>query len=365
MQDLKRQSNRRPAVRKLRTSSMSVRKNRSNPIPGLSVKLRKPSIEPGYRNSWVPPYFVENEPAFLRQKTRWLIQKFIGICGLVFILWLAGGSVWIGQTFFQQTLTKVHIKGNLMLNDADVLRTSGLRPGQRVFNLKPYQLAARLQSHPIVRKADIRRKFPDEINLILNEYQPVALLKISQQAKILSPASSAKTNYILIGDDQRLLKQLSVDELRDSPHKSLPLINGLRFSSMRLGTRLDSPVLARGLRFLKAFQEMAAAQQLAESKAHMKFENQFRTTEWASQPIHIDISDPLNLIINWPLNSSELQPTGSIEPLRTVPLTIQMGSRDFGERLRTFQNIYPVLYKQHPGLKSIDLRYKNRVMLRP
>ena len=365
MQDLKRQSNRRPAVRKLRTSSMSVRKNRSNPIPGLSVKLRKPSIEPGYRNSWVPPYFVENEPAFLRQKTRWLIQKFIGICGLVFILWLAGGSVWIGQTFFQQTLTKVHIKGNLMLNDTDVLRTSGLRPGQRVFNLKPYQLAARLQSHPIVRKADIRRKFPDEINLILNEYQPVALLKISQQSKILSPASLAKTNYILIGDDQRLLKQLSVDELRDSPHKSLPLINGLRFSSMRLGTRLDSPVLERGLRFLATFQEMAAAQQLTESKAHMKFKNQFRTTEWVSHPIHIDISDPLNLIINWPLNFSELQPPGSIEPLRTVPLTIQMGSRDFGERLRTFQNIYPVLDKHHPGLKSIDLRYKNRVMLIP
>ena len=343
---------------------MSVRKNRSNPIPGLSVKLRKPSIEPGYRNSWVPQYFVENEPAFLRQKTSWLIQKFIGICGLVFILWLAGGSVWIGQTFFQQTLTKVHIKGNLMLNDTDVLRTSGLRPGQRVFNLKPYQLAARLQSHPIVRKADIRRKFPDEINLILNEYQPVALLKISQEDKIPSPASSAKTNYILIGDDQRLLKQLSVDELRDSPHKSLPLINGLRFSSMRMGTRLDSPVLARGLRFLATFQEMAAAQQLAESKAHMKFKNQFRTTEWASQPIHIDISDPLNLIINWPLSLSGFQ-TGSKEPIRTVPLTILMGSRDFGERLRTFQNIFPVLDKQHPGLKSIDLRYKNRVMLIP
>jgi len=365
MQDLKRQSNRRPAVRKLRTASISVRKNRSNPIPGLSVKLRKPSIEPGYLNSWVPPYFVENEPAFLRQKTRWLIQKFIGICGLIFILWLAGGSVWIGQTFFQQTLAKVHIKGNLMLNDTDVLRISGLRPGQRVFNIKPYQLAARLQLHPIVRKADIRRKFPDEINLILNEYQPVASLKISQQAKILSPTSSAKSNYILIGDDQRLLKQLSVDELRDSPHKSLPLINGLRFPSMRLGTRLDSPVLERGLRFLATFQEMALAQQLTESKAHMKFKNQFRITEWYSQPIHIDISDPLNLIINWPLNFSEFQPPDSIEPLRTVPLTIQMGSRDFGERLRTFQNIYPALDKQHPGLKSIDLRYKYRVMLIP
>jgi len=365
MQDLKRQSNRRPAVRKLRTSSMSVRKNRSNPIPGLTVKLRKPSIEPGYSNSWIPPYFVKNEPSFLREKTRWLIQQFIRISGLAFILWLAGGSVWIGQTFFQQMLTKVHIKGNLMLNDTDVLRTSGLRPGQLVFNLKPYQIAARLQSHPIVRKADIRRKFPDEISLIINEYQPIAMLKTSHQVNNLSLSSSAKTNYILIGNDQRLLKQLSVDEMRNSQHKNLPLINGFRFSSMRLGTRLHSPVLKRGLRFLATFQDMVATQQLTESKTHMKFENQFRTTDWASQPIQIDISDPLNLIINWPLNFSELLPPISVEPLRTVPLTIQMGSRDFGERLRTFQNIYPVLGKQHPRLKSIDLRYKNRVMLIP
>ena len=133
---------------------------------------------------------------------------------------------------------------------------------------------------------------------------------------------------------------------------------------MKVGTRLGSPVLERGLRFLSTFQEVAAAQQLAESKTLMKFENQFRTTDWVSQPVHIDISDPLNLIINWPLNFSKLQP-GSKEPLHTVPLTIQMGSRDFDERLRTFQNIFPVLDKQHPGLKSIDLRYKNRVMLIP
>ena len=84
MKDLKRQSNRRPAVRKLGTTSFAVRKNRSNPIPGLSVKLRKPFNEPGFCNSWVPSYFIENEPAVLREKTRWLIQRTFGICGLIF-----------------------------------------------------------------------------------------------------------------------------------------------------------------------------------------------------------------------------------------------------------------------------------------
>ena len=225
---------------------MRVRKNHSNPIPGLSVKLRKPNTEPGYSNSWMPPYFVENEPAFLRMKMRWLIQKFIGFCGLIFILWLVGGSVWVGQWFFQQPLSRVNIKGNLLLKDADVLFASGLRQGQRLIDLNPYQIAARLQTHPIVQKTDIRRKFPDEIHLIISEHQPFALLQLSQQTNIFSSATLSKTEYVLIGNNQRLLKLLTFDELRDSPYKNLPLINGLTVPSVTLGSSLDSPVLERG-----------------------------------------------------------------------------------------------------------------------
>ena len=268
---------------------MSARKNRSNPIPGLPVKLRKPNAEPAYKNSWLPPYFLENEPAYLRIKIHWLIQKFIGFCGLVFILWLAGGSVWVGQAFFQQPLTKVLIKGNQLLDDVDVLRMSGLRQGQHLSDLEPYRLAARLQTHPIVQKADIRRKFPDEVHLNITEYQPVAVLTISQETNTFSPASLSKTKYVLIGKNQRLLKQLPIDILRDSPHKKLPLIDGLTVQSITLGSRLDSPVLERGLRFLETFQQMAAAQKIELPKTQLELESQFRIVDWTTQPIHIDI----------------------------------------------------------------------------
>ena len=100
MQDLKQHSNRRPAVRKLRTPSMSVRKNRSNPIPGLALRLRKANSDPGFKNSWIPSYFVENEPAFLRKKIKSILQFFVGTVGLIFVLWLVGGSIWIGKTTF-------------------------------------------------------------------------------------------------------------------------------------------------------------------------------------------------------------------------------------------------------------------------
>jgi Cell division septal protein len=142
MKDLKRQSNRRPVVRKLGTPSFTVRKNRSNPIPGLSVKLRRPFNEPGFRNSWLPSYFVENEPALLREKIRWFVQRIFGIFGLIFIFWLAAGSLWVGQAFFKQPLKKVYFEGNHLLNDADVLKTSGLRPGQKLLDLNPYNVLA-------------------------------------------------------------------------------------------------------------------------------------------------------------------------------------------------------------------------------
>ena len=36
-----------------------------------------------------------------------------------FILWLSGGSIWVGKAFFQQPLKKILIKGNQILDDVD------------------------------------------------------------------------------------------------------------------------------------------------------------------------------------------------------------------------------------------------------
>ena len=364
MKDLKRQSNRRPAVRKLGTSSFAERKNRSNPIPGLSLKLRKPFNEPGFRNSWLPSYFAKNEPALLREKIGWFIQRFFGICGLIFILWIAVGSVWVGKAFFNQPLKKVFFEGNQLLEDTDVLETSGLRPRQRLIDLKPYQIAARLQTHPIIQKADIRRKFPDEIHLIVSEHPPVAMLKISKKNNGLSNTALKKEDFFLIGHDQRLLKKLSMEELLNSPHKSLPLIKGLNIPLTRLGKRLNSSVLERGLTLLGTLKNISNDQTNQNQEKMTELTDHFRMVEWSSQKIRIDVSDPLNLKLHWPLKSAEFIPD-SPQILRSVPLTIQMGNSNFGKRFRTFQNIFPIIDKQHPELQSIDLRYEKRVMLIP
>ena len=312
----------------------------------------------------MPSYFIENEPGMLREKIYWLIQRIFGVTGLIFIFWLAGGSLWVGQAFFKQPLKKVYFEGNHLLKDSDVLRTSGLRPGQKLFDLNPYHVAAQLQTHPIVQKADIRRKFPDEIHLIVSEHPPVAMLKISKENNNLSKNTLKNVDYFLIGHDQRLLKKLTMQELLNSPHRSLPLIKGLSVPYAILGKRLNSSVLERGLTLLNTLQEISI-DQISENQEKMpELIDHFKMVKWSSHKIRIDVSDPLNLKLNWPVKSVEFKPD-STPMLRSIPLTIQMGNSKFDERFRTFQNIFPIIDKQHPELQSIDLRYEKRVMLIP
>ncbi len=127
---------------------------------------------------------------------------------------------------------------------------------------------------------------------------------------------------------------------------------------------MNSSVLERGLTLLSTLQNITMDQIPENPEIVTGFKDHYRMVDWSSQKIRIDISDPLNLKISLPLRSAEFKP-GSTEMLHSVPLTIQMGSRNFSERIRTFQNIFPKIDKQHPGLQSIDLRYEKRVMLIP
>ena len=127
---------------------------------------------------------------------------------------------------------------------------------------------------------------------------------------------------------------------------------------------MNSSVLERGLTLLNTLQNITMDQIPENPEIVTGFKDHYRMVDWSSKKIRIDISDPLNLKISWPLKSPEFQ-LGSPEMLRSLPLTIQMGNRNFSERIRTFQNIFPIIDKQHPGLQSIDLRYEKRVMLIP
>ena len=155
---------------------------------------------------------------------------------------------------------------------------------------------------------------------------------------------------------------MHIDQIRRANLDKLPIISGLEVKSLMMGSSLNSSVLERGLGFLKIFNKFAFQSRKEEKENFFQYQNTL--TDMNSKKIHIDVSDPLNLKISWPLIDSGLR-KNTPKDFQNLAFTIQMGSRNFDQRLRTFQNIFPIISSQHPELKSIDLRYKNKIMLIP
>ena len=101
------------------------------------------------------------------------------------MLWLSGGTAYLGWSYFQQPLKDVRISGNQLLEPAEVLKISGLQPGILLADLDPYLVASRIKSHPIVKKVDVRREFPGSLHLVLFEQDPFVLVEKSDPNQYL------------------------------------------------------------------------------------------------------------------------------------------------------------------------------------
>lgn len=68
---------------------------------------------------------------------------------------------------------KIHVK------DAIVL--SGLRPGNNIFTSDIRTAARRIAAHPWVQEVRVRRSLPDAIEILVNEWEPAALLSVGSR----------------------------------------------------------------------------------------------------------------------------------------------------------------------------------------
>ena len=61
-----------------------------------------------------------------------------------------------------------------------LLESVDLRPGQSLWRLDPTELAGRLEAHPWIRRASVRREFPRRLVVDVVERKPVAILYLDQ-----------------------------------------------------------------------------------------------------------------------------------------------------------------------------------------
>jgi len=109
-------------------------------------------------------------------RRRWLAWRYV--VAAVLIVALVSGGVWL--VYFSDVLTvkRVHVEGEHLLTRQEVLATAQVPEGEQLARLDVGAIAARLRSLAEVRSVDVSRKWPDAVQIQIQERVAVAVIEI-------------------------------------------------------------------------------------------------------------------------------------------------------------------------------------------
>ena len=236
-------------------------------------------------------------------------KKIIGFATLVFLLWMLSGIIWLYPSFLRQSSIQIHLQGHTTLTPANVYQIAGIDSHLEFHQIDAYQMVSQLNQHPLIKQALVRKLFPDTIFIFIKERRPYAYLK-------------AEDAYYLIDEQLHPIQIVSTS----LPQPSFAL-TGIEKDAIHLGQPIVSAGLEQGRELLNLMRESALP--------------------W-DQFAELDVADPLNLKLK----------------LRDPPLLVQLGHKNYLEKIRTFEKIYSQLQQSGKPLSSIDLRYQNKAIVR-
>ncbi len=111
----------------------------------------------------------------------WTTLRSAGFClvGLAALIVVSLGLVVSYQALLVSpifAMEKLSVSGQGRLEQQEILRLAGIRPGMNLLQVNPADMIRRLESSPWVEKAQIRRVLPDELRIHIQEKRPWALL---------------------------------------------------------------------------------------------------------------------------------------------------------------------------------------------
>jgi cell division protein FtsQ len=105
-------------------------------------------------------------------------------------------------------LREIHFSGLSHAGEADLLKRSGLAPGQNIFRVDLAQAARSIESHPWVQAAQLERRLPDAVVATVDEHHPAALVQMGGALYVLD-------------EEGRLFKRVERED-----HLDLPIVTG-------------------------------------------------------------------------------------------------------------------------------------------
>jgi cell division protein FtsQ len=203
---------------------------------------------------------------------------------------------------------RVEVAGQSRLSAEEVVKASGLLPGQSLWNLDTRRAVAGVESLPLVRRAELVRAFPNRVTLFVEERQPFTLLSagalywVDEQGVALGPETRA----------------VSVEA---------PVISGVGAEDLAGPGRMPTERVALGVAFLRALMR-------------------------AQSPLLAEISEV-----------DVGRPEGPVLYL-VDGVEVRLGSEDWDGRLGRLGGVLAQLRASGQAVTSIDLRFRDQVVLK-
>lgn len=242
------------------------------------------------------------------RRVRWVTSRAVPIGVALAALGAVGlGALW-ALTSPRFTVTEVAVTGASRLRPEDVVAASGIGPGTNLFRLDRAAVVARLEALPLIRHADMVRRFPNQVTLAVEERRPFTL------------AHAGRLHWI---DEQGV--NLGAETRAVAP--KAPVITGLGPADLAWGDGGPSPRVAAGISLLRGLlrSETTLLQQISE----------------------IDVS----------------RPDGPV--LYTVDgIEVRLGADDWEGRLGRLQGVLAQVRSGGEAVGAIDLRFRDQVVLK-
>ncbi len=216
------------------------------------------------------------------------------------------------------TVTRITVTGNTRLSRGDVLSLLDGLTGRNLLLVSLEEWRQRVLASPWVEDAAIRRVLPGTVNVAIAERQPMGIGRI------------AGVLYLL--DQQGDI----IDEFGpDHAEFDFPIIDGLAAAESAAAKRAEADEPAVDER------RAALAMRLLASLRGRP--------DLAARVSQIDVTDPRDAVVI----------------LKGDTVLVRIGDDQFAERLQSYLDLAPTLRKKVPQIDYVDLRFGERVYVKP
>jgi len=158
-----------------------------------------------------------------------LFNRFLLVLVLCLILFLVGELVFHLIIAPRLTVRNIVIRSDLSLSKEEILSIAGTEENAFYYKIDPVRIRGALEQLPMVRKAVVEKTFPDSLNITLYGRIPLSILFFT---------TPEGTSIPMVIDDQGVVFEIG----RTLSEWDLPVITGMEFKKLEVGTRLPEKV---------------------------------------------------------------------------------------------------------------------------